>query len=161
MRELHTAASATGPTPQPTTPNIMSSKLKRKTGPGENAGVPKRTKSTKEVKVEAPKFDAPNFEATANSWDAAFGRASGMDDTEKELATVTDADELEGQDFLDYIEQQRQAKALQLEGSAKAQQWRLSDPVGGRMVDIDPIFTKDEKYASYSNLSKPSWSDHP
>lgn len=141
MRELHTAPSASGPTLQPTTTNIMSSKLKRKTGPGENAGVPKRTKSTKEVEVEAP-----DFENASNSWDAAFGRASGMDDTKQELATVNDADELEGQDFLNYIEQQRQAKALQTESSAKAQKWRLSDPVGGRMVDIDPIFTRDEKY---------------
>lgn len=26
--------------------------------------------------------------------------------------------------------------------------WRVSDPVGGRLLDLDPVFTPDEKYVS-------------
>lgn len=34
----------------------------------------------------------------------------------------------------------RHAKALQ--------KWRISEPMGGRMSDIDPIFSADEEYVS-------------
>lgn len=29
-----------------------------------------------------------------------------------------------------------------------SQRWRISEPMGGRMSDVEPIFTADEKYAS-------------
>lgn len=37
-----------------------------------------------------------------------------------------------------------------LRKSKTLQKWRISEPMGGRMTDVDPIFSPDEKYVLLS-----------
>ena len=37
-------------------------------------------------------------------------------------------------------------KVLKKQGSLEI--WKISEPIGGRMINVDPVFTPDEKYAS-------------
>lgn len=60
-------------------------------------------------------------------------------------------------------EDERLKKAQQHEQAQKAlkkairrreqQSWRLSEPIGGRFINVDPVFTVGEKYVYSSTLS--------
>jgi NET1-associated nuclear protein 1 (U3 small nucleolar RNA-associated protein 17) len=38
---------------------------------------------------------------------------------------------------------------VQQKGPVKMKPWKLSEPIGGRMINVDPVFSQHEKYAGY------------
>ncbi|TVY84633.1 U3 small nucleolar RNA-associated protein [Lachnellula suecica] len=133
----------------------MASLLKRKRGPADILETPKRAKSTKTA--------APNPQQKLSSqnvgWEAAFGAPR----TKKDLVQTngingdaTDSDDesilSEGIDFDtmnsgDFYKRERDAKIRKraFKGQDQSQTWKLSDSIGGRMLNADPAFTADEK----------------
>jgi NET1-associated nuclear protein 1 (U3 small nucleolar RNA-associated protein 17) len=47
---------------------------------------------------------------------------------------------------------QSQRSGLSKPTDANASDWQVSKPMGGRMLDIDPILSEDEQYVLYFNL---------
>lgn len=139
----------------------MASILKRKRGQTEVADIPKRSKSTSESADPTTKFGQSN-----GGFDIFDVLVKG-----KELAQVNgahDKDESESTEVINFEDlfedvplQSEDAQAKrglkpkkeiwerkipQAPKPVKDQSWRISEPVGGRMIDADPVFTKDEKY---------------
>lgn len=147
----------------------MASQLKRKRGPIPNSGsgldeiaeTPKRAKSVKVKEKEKDSLPTPISSQTG--WDAAFNPPSQTSNS----LIQTNANEANGDeaiDFESYIagegaevvrakdeEQERKKREKQEKRLLKAvkakreQAWRVSEPIGGRMIDVDPVFTRDEK----------------
>ncbi|KFY08766.1 hypothetical protein V492_05924 [Pseudogymnoascus sp. VKM F-4246] len=126
----------------------MASVLKRKRGSAQGVETLKRAKATTDV-LE----DAPTSAIAGGGWDAAFAPVK----QNNELATVNGAhnDNLESsdaEDFEQYTQKEEEAekKAKKLSKSkapkAKGPEWKVSAPIGGRMIDVDPLFTEGEKF---------------
>lgn len=136
----------------------MASILKRKRGQTEVADIPKRSKSTSESAEAATKFGQNN-----GGFDIFESLGKG-----KELAQVDGAqDELASAEVIDFEDLFEDVPSQPMDGQAKRgfrpkkeiwekqipqapkpvkdQSWRISKPVGGRMIDADPVFTEDEK----------------
>jgi NET1-associated nuclear protein 1 (U3 small nucleolar RNA-associated protein 17) len=76
-----------------------------------------------------------------------------------------DSNSVEAIDFEDFVENERkqkdeqtrlkkEEKALKRAVTRKPEEvWKVSESIGGRMIDVDPVFTRDEKYA-ISSLSQ-------
>jgi hypothetical protein len=64
---------------------------------------------------------------------------SASDETVK---IVTESPEAE--DYKAFIERGLCLEAQQ-NGTGQNLEWQLSTPIGGRMIDVDPVFTQDEK----------------
>lgn len=139
----------------------MASILKRKRVQTEVADLPKRSKSTSESAETSTKFGQSN-----GGFDIFEALGKG-----KELAQVNGAhakDELESTEVIDFEDlfedlplqstdsqakrgmrpkkEIWEKKIPQAPKPVKDQSWNISEPVGGRMIDADPIFTEDEKY---------------
>ena len=126
--------------------NNMASVLKRKRGPLEVAEPSKRSKSNQDIPQAAPELDP-----TKVGWDAAFGpikRQNGASNraNEDETPELRDSSSPEAEDFENFVEGARAAKQEKKKPRKKAvPTWKTSDPIGGRMIEIDPVFTEDEK----------------
>ena len=123
-----------------TSDNEMASVLKRKRGSAQGVETLKRAKATTDVLEDAP----------TSVWDAAFAPVK----QNNELATVNgDDDKLESSDAEDFEQftqkEETEKKARKLSKSkafkSKISDWRVSAPIGGRMIDVDPLFTEGEK----------------
>ena len=133
----------------------MASALKRKRGPVEVLDTPKRAKSVKSA--------APNSLQKLNSqnvgWEAAFGappkekdlvKTNGINgdvsDSEEDSAAseALDFDALHEEDFLaNGLDTTTRKRALK--GQEHSKTWKLSESIGGRMINADPAFTADER----------------
>ena len=128
----------------------MASVLKRKRGSAQGVETLKRAKATTDVLELAPETVVSNA-----GWDAAFAPVN----QNNELATVNgssaDHDKVVSSDAEDYEqytqkEEEAEKKARRLSKSktsksAKGLEWKVSAPIGGRMIDVDPLFTEGEK----------------
>lgn len=72
--------------------------------------------------LKIPREDIPDFEAYVEQ---------GLEDERKRKQTLKD--------------QKRELKSL---AKQKLNTWKISEPIGGRMINVDPVFTADEKYAA-------------
>jgi NET1-associated nuclear protein 1 (U3 small nucleolar RNA-associated protein 17) len=140
----------------------MASALKRKRGPVEVLNTPKRAKSAKESQniSSTPKL-------TEGGWDAAFNalpKKNELIQTNGINGESRDSQETSGSpesvDFETFVEENRQEteedkRKIRQERrllrrvltSNNSHLWRLSEPIGGRQISVDPVFTSDEKYA--------------
>lgn len=135
----------------------MASALKRKRGSVEVLDTPKRSKS---VKGETPN-PLQKLGAEKVGWEAAFGDLQ----SKKELVQTNgnhgdDSDSEEEQsdssEALDYEAIQENGTLAEgldaptrkraLKGQERSKTWKLSESIGGRMINADPAFTADEKY---------------
>lgn len=143
--------------------NDMASVLKRKRGAvsvpdSKSSPTPslKRAKSVENGVETEKKPSAPLFDASKSGWDAAFGAAKKQNELAKMNGNgvIEEDGEEEAEDFEAFVAgqstQSRQRKARQARQDAKelagGVAWKASDPIGGRILDIDPVFTQDEKY---------------
>jgi NET1-associated nuclear protein 1 (U3 small nucleolar RNA-associated protein 17) len=154
----------------------MASALKRKRAPVEVLGTPKRAKSdtTQPAKQQRNPFETAGWDAAFNPAPEAESlkiKRSSLNDEETngqlgspepiDFETFMDEDSQNGMKEepavsarkekkrkpktpaeLDMIAEKKQARFLQ----KLVEPWRLSEPIGGRMINADPVFTQDEKY---------------
>jgi NET1-associated nuclear protein 1 (U3 small nucleolar RNA-associated protein 17) len=124
----------------------MASVLKRKRGPLEAAESSKRLRSNQDIPQSAPELDP-----TKVGWDAAFGpikRQSGTTNgvNGDEAPDLRASNSPEAEEFENFGEGARAAKKERKKPGKKAvSTWKTSDPIGGRMIEIDPVFTEDER----------------
>ena len=126
----------------------MASALKRKRGSLEVEESYKRSKSTKEDHEPAPELDFKK-----SGWDVAFGHkqrneraVNGIDGGGAVLgARISDSPEAE--DFQDSLEraEAEERQNRESEAMSKGPNWKISDPIGGRIIEVDPVFTEEEK----------------
>ncbi|TAQ86386.1 hypothetical protein B7494_g5298 [Chlorociboria aeruginascens] len=104
----------------------MSSLLKRKRGPTEVGDAPARTGSVKEQPI------VPTYAHSNAGWDAAFNPKNkilpGRSRPEQKPNNLTSRKE-----------------------SEREPDWKLSEPIGGRMINAEPVFTADEKFLIVAN----------
>jgi NET1-associated nuclear protein 1 (U3 small nucleolar RNA-associated protein 17) len=138
----------------------MASALKRKRGPVEVLDTPKRSKF---LKSQSGNPSRPASDKTG--WDAAFN-------PRQELVAPTNGvngndlhgthESPEAVDYEAYVQDEKYKDAIQLrekplksallktpanfEEKKSKELWKLSEPIGGRMINADPVFTTDEKY---------------
>ncbi|OBU01269.1 hypothetical protein VE01_00087 [Pseudogymnoascus verrucosus] len=128
----------------------MASVLKRKRGSAQGVETLKRAKASTDV-LE----DAPASVISGGGWDAAFAPIN----QNNELATVNGSaahddklDSSDAEDFEQYAqkEDENEKKARKASKSKtsklKDSDWKVSAPIGGRMIDVDPLFTDGEKF---------------
>lgn len=135
--------------PQTASDNDMASVLKRKRGPLETIEPSKRSRSNQDAAQSAPELDLSKV-----GWDAAFAPSKNQKDTtnvvngdeahESKDLSSPDAEDLEGlvkrARALEPGKQKSRKKAFK-----KMSTWKISDSIGGRMIEVDPVFTEDEK----------------
>jgi NET1-associated nuclear protein 1 (U3 small nucleolar RNA-associated protein 17) len=153
----------------------MASALKRKRGPGEDVDTPKRSKSVKEISNPLPTpqiaqvtgwdaaFNPPAQTKELITTNGINGDASYS----QERPTSPDALDYEEYENLLRTEEQSSQKSRkskkptkQPEGRQTKEErkllkkvlatndsntWKLSEPIGGRQINADPVFTADEK----------------
>jgi len=133
--------------------NTMASILKRKRAPVEVLETPKRSKSIKSNSGNPLRKISDN-----TGWDAAFNPPK----TEIAKTNGVNGEDLNGGlvspepvDYEAFVEEQRQKhldnqisapELAKSAGKKGLQPWKLSEPIGGRMINADPVFTIDEKY---------------
>lgn len=133
--------------------NTMATLLKRKRESAEAMETPKRTKSVNLVsETNSSVLNAKS------GWAAAFPIPS----KEQELVAINGADSSEVLDFevindesFQAMEAERWKRAQEQENAQKALKramkrreqhaWKMSEPIGGRMINVDPAFTPGEK----------------
>lgn len=128
----------------------MASVLKRKRGSLEVEESSKRSRSTKEKHGSAPELLDPS----KVEWDAAFGpiqrhngTAHGINREEVMLGART-SNSPEAEDFQDMLERaqvEEERKKREEMAFSKVPTWKISDPIGGRIIEVDPVFTEEEK----------------
>lgn len=126
----------------------MASILKRKGGPLEAIDSSKRVKSANPIKP------APGVPfSTEAGWDAAFKipKEQELAKTDKSTGGNTDAENegsSEPEDFEEFARKQEAEKAAKIERSTASTLWKISEPIAGRLIEVDPVFSADEKYAT-------------
>jgi NET1-associated nuclear protein 1 (U3 small nucleolar RNA-associated protein 17) len=127
----------------------MASALKRKRGPLEVLEPSKRSRSNQETPQSALELDLSKV-----GWDAAFGPIKKQNGTinginGEEAPGSRNSISPEAEDFEDLVERTRAAKQEKKRTKKKAvpnaSTWKISDPIGGRVIEVDPAFTEDEK----------------
>jgi hypothetical protein len=140
----------------------MASALKRKRGTVDVKDIPKRAKPFNDSQDSTAASKLLN----QTGWDAAFNPSTKT----KELVHTNgingdgaesqrDSNSPEVADFEEFVEEgtswlagedRRKFQARQEARIARLgpSSWKLSEPIGGRMIAVDPVFTEDERYAA-------------
>jgi NET1-associated nuclear protein 1 (U3 small nucleolar RNA-associated protein 17) len=143
----------------------MASALKRKRGPVEVVDTPKRSKSMKNQSGNPSRLasDKAGWEAAFNPPQELVKPTNGINGSHSHATPESP----EAVDYEAYVQdeqykvaiQQREKssksvlqvnstnKSLRTEQQKANDLWKLSDPIGGRMLNADPVFSSDEKYA--------------
>ncbi|KUJ24196.1 WD40 repeat-like protein [Mollisia scopiformis] len=142
----------------------MASVLKRKRAPVEVPDTPKRAKSSENHPAD--------FLQKPSGWDAAFRPPSKPTTNGEENHTLSngqlaspEAEAIEYDRFItekpvaksknalvEVSEQTRKKEKRPKQKKPRDQRtWRISGPIGGRMVNADPVFTADEEYFIVAN----------
>lgn len=149
----------------------MASALKRKRAPVEVLDTPRRSKSVKSQPGHPLRTagDKAGWEAAFNPPQELLKPTNGVNGSHSH----TTPESPEAVDYEAYVQNEKYKDALQQrEKSSKSvrqvnkknkslhseQQkarglWKLSDPIGGRMINADPVFSSDEKYVGQKRLS--------
>lgn len=117
----------------------MASILKRKRGAAQKEDVEalKRPKATTDT-LEKPATDA------SGTWDKLFAPLHKSLNNEIAVINGTNDNSEDNTSNTQLNGKKKKGKKSKSIGS-NAAGWRVSAPFGGRMVDIDPVFTEDEK----------------
>jgi len=144
--------------------NAMASALKRKRGPVEVLDAPKRSKSLKNQSGNPlrPASDKTGWEAAFNPPQELVAPTNGVNGnhshgTPESPEAVDYEAYVQDEKYKDAIQQrEKSSKSVLQENSnntssyskqKKAKEsWKLSEPIGGRMINADPVFSNDEKY---------------
>jgi len=130
----------------------MASVLKRKRRSTQGIDGLKRAKATAEI-LEA----AAESIQTNGGWDAAFAPLKKKNELVtvngfsigKEKLESSDAEDYEQfaqqKDVSDTPKKARKRSKSKASKASKGPEWKVSTPIGGRMIDVDPVFTDDEK----------------
>jgi NET1-associated nuclear protein 1 (U3 small nucleolar RNA-associated protein 17) len=159
--------------------NTMASQLKRKRDPVEVLGTPKRSKSVKTKSGNPISFNEKigweaAFKKPKRGESAPRNGVNGESQNSQDISSspeAVDFEEFVGEKLEEGLEEgaiQTMAKKtsraaateakrkrkiesfeVQQKGRVKMKPWKLSEPVGGRMINVDPVFTEHEKYAGY------------
>ncbi|CAD6441741.1 666d0e5b-21d7-46e8-9617-d25fbb13f4a8 [Sclerotinia trifoliorum] len=144
----------------------MASILKRKRAQTEVADIPKRSKPTSESANPSTKFAQSNggfdiFEALGNGKELAQVNGAHVKDEFESTEVIDFEDLFEDLPFESVDSQAKRGlkprkeiwekKIPQAPKPLKDQSWRISEPVGGRMINANPVFTEDEKYLILAN----------
>jgi NET1-associated nuclear protein 1 (U3 small nucleolar RNA-associated protein 17) len=139
----------------------MASALKRKRGDVDVIDATKRAKS-----LNNSQDFLPTSKLTGKvGWDAAFNpppntkelvQTNGINGDDAE--SQRDLDSSDAEDFEDFVEEGRKGLAEEERQKSQVRQearirrfpyaWKLSESIGGRMIDVDPVFTQDERYVA-------------
>lgn len=129
----------------------MTSSLKRKRGPIEVVDSPKRAKSIPKPSQTTPKL------ATGNAvWEEAFqplrdgNKLVRINCTNGGSANSGGEGDSSGEEYVEQRIDQNEVvnAALSKQKTRKFQQnqlWKISESIGGRMINADPVFSVDEK----------------
>lgn len=147
----------------------MASALKRKRGTVDVKDVPNRTKSLNDPQSSP----AASKILQQSGWDSAFNpptsnkelvRTNGINGNG--VGSERDSASPEAENFEDFIEEgtkglaEEQKQRWQTKQEAKLKRspyvWKISESIGGRMIDVDPVFTLDERYAAVFPHSRSS-----
>ncbi len=129
--------------------NDMASVLKRKRGLLEGIEPSKRSRSNQLIPQSSLELDLSKV-----GWDAAFGPSKGQNGTTNEISGdeelgLKDSASQNADDFEDLPDRACMAKQEKTKSRKKAvmtpSTWKISDPIGGRIIEVDPVFTEDEK----------------
>jgi NET1-associated nuclear protein 1 (U3 small nucleolar RNA-associated protein 17) len=142
----------------------MASPLKRKRGPVEVLDTPKRPKSVKDQSGNPlrPAGDKAGWGAAFNLPQELVITTNGVNGNHSQETSASP----EAVDYEAYVQDEKYKDALeQREESSKnvlqenstrtlakseekkaRELWKLSEPIGGRMSNADPVFSRDEKY---------------
>lgn len=141
----------------------MASVLKRKRGVTDVTDIPQRTKSLNNSQNVTA---VPHLADNRSGWEAAFNPPTKT----KELvhANEINGDGIasrnasaspEAEDFEGFVEEgtsalaedRRRKSQVKKDAMAKrsACDWKLSESIGGHMIDVDPVFTQDERCVVY------------
>ena len=141
-----------------TSDNTMASPLKRKRGTVDAKDASKREKLSNKSKNSA--LTSKALEQVG--WDTAFNPPARTEElihmngiNGDKLEIQRDSISPEAVDFEDFIKEDRkrlsrkEKQKLQAKQEAKIGKspdiWKLSESIGGRMIDADPVFTPDER----------------
>jgi NET1-associated nuclear protein 1 (U3 small nucleolar RNA-associated protein 17) len=82
-------------------------------------------------------------------------RMNSINDLSRKNAQMQPNDEFESLEAIGRISQKKgsTSQALQKKPSKVTKKkaielWKISEPIGGRLINVDPVFTADEKYAT-------------
>ena len=145
----------------------MASALKRKRGLVEVLDTPKRSKSVKNQSGNPlrPLSDKAGWEAAFNPPQELVAPTNGVNGNHSHGTPESP----EAVDYEVYVQDEKYKDAIQqreklsqnvlYDNSNKTSVysepkkandlWKLSDPIGGRMINADPVFTADEKYVGW------------
>ncbi|KAL3425094.1 WD repeat protein [Phlyctema vagabunda] len=133
----------------------MASLLKRKGGPAEVLDSPKRVKS-----VVATKTVPAKFPVAETGWDAAFKPPTNQELSKVNgvnghaLSSESDESASEAEDFddvMDKAKSKKDGKAAARLARKNTAGWNISEPIAGRMIGVDPVFTEDEQNLIVAN----------
>jgi NET1-associated nuclear protein 1 (U3 small nucleolar RNA-associated protein 17) len=143
--------------------------LKRKRGPVEVLDTPKRSKSVKRQSGNSlrPVSDKVGWEAAFNPPQELVAPTNGVNGSHSqrtpELPEAVDYEAyVQDELYKAAVEEREKPSKNALYGinkgapaysvKKKAEElWKLSEPIGGRMINVDPVFTADEKYDNNQN----------
>lgn len=137
----------------------MASELKRKRGPVDVLDPPRRPKTVKtkdrepkrrQTALEAALCPPPNIKqlVQVNGNYVKVKNEQGVVDSIAVEERKKSRKEAKRKQHEEAKQKNAQKTIKSLKNDANI--WRLSEPVAGRMIDADPVFSKDEKYAKSS-----------
>ncbi|KAI1204819.1 sporulation protein [Annulohypoxylon truncatum] len=131
--------------PVETAEDASANKRKRET---DEHGKRKRAKRHRRTSKSAPANGQPSQETTTGKVDGANG-VNGSNTSSGDLDNMNNPNaRTDNASIAKKEKQQLQAKAEEHDQTSEDQlsTWKVSKPMGGRMLNIDPILTQDEKY---------------
>lgn len=153
----------------------MASILKRKRGPVDVLDTPKRTRQDSEPMPPATKFTQSNV-----GWDIFASLERGKElvqaDQTADKGTNDDAEAIDFEDFFappsrepSHEPQNKEPKRTPIRPKSNKKLWErpipqapkprvpgwmISNSVGGRVINAEPVFAKDEKYANSAGFQR-------
>jgi len=124
----------------------MASILKRKRGANQTA----ESEALKKAKAAGTATLEKNTNGDA-AWDKLFAPLNKTLNNELAIlngSTATSSDVEDTQMVGVNGTPKKNGKKSKKSSKSKGPAWRVSAPFGGRMIDVDPVFTQDEKYGS-------------
>lgn len=153
----------------------MASALKRKRGPGEDVDTPKRAKSVREIEKSLPTpqisqvtgwdaaFNPPPKTKELITTNGINGDNSQSQErpSSPEAVDYEDYENFSRREERNSEESKRRKKPKKQTEERQAKEerkllkkvfatndnnsWKISEPIGGRQISVDPVFTEDEK----------------
>ena len=129
--------------------NIMSSVLKRKRGRLEAMIPSKRPRHDHGISQSAPELDSSKVGSDAASGTINKQKTSTNGFNKDRVPNEQDLNSPEAEEFQKSADKIRTAKHKRKTAKnttiMNPKSWKTSEPIGGRMLEIEPVFTADEQ----------------